>query len=78
VLDTLLSYSAQHIAVETDTRLIKQGAPTKTAGDYTRLRAATGWTPTIPLTETLAQVLDDCRQRVGAGMVENSGGTSAR
>jgi GDP-4-dehydro-6-deoxy-D-mannose reductase len=33
-------------------------------GDPTRLRAATGWQPQIPLDQTLADVLDDWRKRV--------------
>lgn len=78
VLDTLLSYSTQRVTVETDTSLIKQGAPTRTAGDYTRLRTATGWMPRIPLTETLAVVLEDCRARIRAELAENSDSPSAR
>jgi GDP-4-dehydro-6-deoxy-D-mannose reductase len=33
-------------------------------GDPTRLREATGWTPSITLDQTLADVLDDWRKRV--------------
>lgn len=35
-------------------------------GDYSRLRDATGWEPTIPLEQTLAVLLDDMRERVSA------------
>jgi GDP-4-dehydro-6-deoxy-D-mannose reductase len=35
-------------------------------GDNTRLAKATGWAPTIDLRETLADVLADWRERVGA------------
>jgi GDP-4-dehydro-6-deoxy-D-mannose reductase len=34
-------------------------------GDMTRLAKATGWAPTIPLEQTLADVLADWRDRVG-------------
>lgn len=34
-------------------------------GDRTKLERATGWKPEIPLDETLADVLDDWRSRVG-------------
>lgn len=33
-------------------------------GDSSRLREATGWAPSIPLEETLADLLDDWRKRV--------------
>ncbi|HSL58958.1 MAG TPA: GDP-mannose 4,6-dehydratase [Acidimicrobiales bacterium] len=36
-------------------------------GDAGRLRAATGWTPEIPLERTLADLLDDARARLAAG-----------
>jgi GDP-4-dehydro-6-deoxy-D-mannose reductase len=36
-------------------------------GDYTRLRMATGWEPEIALDRTLADLLDDMRQRVSDG-----------
>jgi GDP-4-dehydro-6-deoxy-D-mannose reductase len=35
-------------------------------GDNSKLRAATGWTPEIPLDQTLADVLDSARQKVRA------------
>jgi GDP-4-dehydro-6-deoxy-D-mannose reductase len=35
-------------------------------GDGARLRAATGWEPTIPLEQTLTDLLDDMRERVSA------------
>jgi GDP-4-dehydro-6-deoxy-D-mannose reductase len=35
-------------------------------GDYSRLRAATGWAPTIPLEQTLEDLLDDMRGRISS------------
>jgi GDP-4-dehydro-6-deoxy-D-mannose reductase len=35
-------------------------------GDSSRLAAATGWEPQVPLTTTLSDLLDDMRARVGA------------
>jgi GDP-4-dehydro-6-deoxy-D-mannose reductase len=35
-------------------------------GDSSKLRAATGWTPEIPIAQTLADLLDDMRARVRA------------
>lgn len=37
------------------------------AGDAGRLRIATGWTPTVPWTNTLRSVLDEVRQRIASG-----------
>jgi GDP-4-dehydro-6-deoxy-D-mannose reductase len=34
-------------------------------GDPSRLQAATGWQPEIPLDQTLRDLLDDLRARVG-------------
>jgi len=34
-------------------------------GDCTKLRDATGWTPEIPLEQTLEDLLDEWRLRVG-------------
>ena len=35
-------------------------------GDYSRLHAATGWEPEISLNQTLADLLDDMRDRVSS------------
>jgi GDP-4-dehydro-6-deoxy-D-mannose reductase len=35
-------------------------------GDASRLHALTGWKPEIPLATTLADLLDDWRQRIRA------------
>jgi GDP-4-dehydro-6-deoxy-D-mannose reductase len=36
-------------------------------GDPSKLRAATGWTPEIPLEQTLADALEAARERVATG-----------
>jgi GDP-4-dehydro-6-deoxy-D-mannose reductase len=66
LLNTLLSYSSMDIQIEIDPTRVRPGSSTKVWGDATRLRQATGWQPTIPLEQTLLEVLDDCRQRVKA------------
>jgi GDP-4-dehydro-6-deoxy-D-mannose reductase len=66
VLDILLSYSTIHPVVDTDTARLRPGNVSKIWGDASRLRAATGWQPTIPLEQTLREVLEDYRQRVRA------------
>jgi GDP-4-dehydro-6-deoxy-D-mannose reductase len=45
-------------------------------GDSTRLREATGWTPRIPIEQTLADMLAEARQRVGAASRDKSAATS--
>jgi len=64
LLKILLSYSHADIQIETDTARLRPGRISKVWGDSTRLRSATGWQPTIPLEQTLFEVLEDCRQRV--------------
>lgn len=63
ILDTLLSYSNASIQVETNAGLHSSGVR-RSWGDSTRLRQATGWSPSIALDQTLRDVLDDWRQRV--------------
>lgn len=36
-------------------------------GSYMKLHAATGWKPSVPLTETLTDILDDARRRTEPG-----------
>jgi GDP-4-dehydro-6-deoxy-D-mannose reductase len=64
LLETLLSHSSAQITVEVDPARLRPGQISKVWGDATRLRTATGWQPTIPLQQTLLDVLEDCRQRV--------------
>lgn len=64
LLETLLSFSSHAIKVETQSALLEGENVPKSWGDATKLRMHTGWEPTIPLEETLREVLDDCRDRV--------------
>jgi GDP-4-dehydro-6-deoxy-D-mannose reductase len=64
LLDILLSYSTIHPVVDTDTARLRPGRISKIWGDASRLQQATGWQPTIPLEQSLLEVLDDYRQRV--------------
>lgn len=66
VLNTLLSFSSEQIDVRSQTTRIHSSGVRRSWGDSTRLRQATGWQPTIPLNETLLDVLNDYRQRVQA------------
>ena len=71
LLDVLLSFSAADIDVQIDTARLRPGSASRSWGDSTRLRAATGWQPTIPLQQTLRDVLFDWRQRVQALIKES-------
>jgi len=67
VLDVLLGFSAEAIRVEVDPGRIR---PSDTPISYcsaSKFTARTGWRPTIPFEQTLRDVLDDWRQRVGRG-----------
>lgn len=64
LLDTLLSFSARHIAVRVDPdRFLPVDVPVK-SGNANRLRQQTGWKPIIPFEQTLLDILNECRERV--------------
>ncbi|MBL8162381.1 MAG: GDP-mannose 4,6-dehydratase [Anaerolineae bacterium] len=64
LLDTLLRHSTMPIEVQVDpARMMPIDVPI-IRGDSSKLRAATGWQPTIPFEQTLRDVLDDWRVRV--------------
>lgn len=64
VLDTLLSYSKTSVRVELDpTRLRPSDVPVSVC-DNRRLVAATGWQPSIPLQQTLRDLLDYWRENI--------------
>lgn len=66
MLDTLLDFSHVSIAVHTDpARFLPVDVPVR-LGNFERLCAATDWRPQISFEQTLLDVLNDCRQRVGA------------
>lgn len=65
MLDTLLSFSRSKITVRVNpARFLPVDVPVR-LGSAARLRADTGWQPQIPFEQTLLDLLNDCRQRVG-------------
>ena len=66
LLDTLLSYSDVTVSVEVDQTRLRPGSSSKSWGSAACLQHDTGWQPTIPLQQTLLDVLQDCRRRVQA------------
>jgi GDP-4-dehydro-6-deoxy-D-mannose reductase len=62
VLETLVGLAAGPVEVEPDPERMRPSELTIVCGDASRLRAATGWAPRIPLEQTLADVLEAARQ----------------
>jgi GDP-4-dehydro-6-deoxy-D-mannose reductase len=68
VLDILVSLARCPIEVEEDPSRFRASEATELSGDPSKLRAATGWAPTIPLEQTLADALDAARAAVAERM----------
>jgi GDP-4-dehydro-6-deoxy-D-mannose reductase len=64
VLAILLNLTNVQVEVCQDDGRLRRGSIPILWGDASHLRAVTGWEPTIPLEQTLLDVLDDCRERV--------------
>ena len=62
VLELLLGLADARIEVEPDPALARPADLPVVCGDATRLRDTTGWVPTIPLEQTLADTLDAARR----------------
>ena len=68
LLEQLLQHSDVDPAIEVDAKLWR---PTPASvGSPARLRAQTGWTPTLPLAQTLRDLLEDWRRRVRAAAAQ--------
>jgi GDP-4-dehydro-6-deoxy-D-mannose reductase len=63
VLDALLALAGLRTDVVIDAGRLRGSEIKSASGDATRARQLLGWTPTIPWTQTLADVLADWRQR---------------
>lgn len=64
ILDDLLGFTDVQIRVETDPALLRPTDAPVTLCDPSKLRAVTGWEPTIPIEQTLADVLAEWRGKV--------------
>ncbi|MEM9566579.1 MAG: GDP-mannose 4,6-dehydratase [Actinomycetota bacterium] len=67
VLDTLLALSPAPIRPEVDPARLRPVEVPALRGSPDKLAEATGWAPGIELDQTLREVLDDARNRVGGG-----------
>jgi GDP-4-dehydro-6-deoxy-D-mannose reductase len=61
VLDRLLAMARRQITVEADPGRSRRTDLTVICGDASKLAAATGWAPTIPLDQTLTDALEAAR-----------------
>ncbi len=64
MLDMLISMSKSEITVETDPARLRPSDVPILQGDYSRLAAATGWTPEVPFEKTMSDLLNYWRERV--------------
>ena len=62
VLDILVGLAECRLEIEQDPTRSRPAGVRELCGDASRLGAATGWTPTIPLEQTLADTLRAARQ----------------
>jgi GDP-4-dehydro-6-deoxy-D-mannose reductase len=66
LLDVLLAVSPARVEVKVDPARLRPSDVPVQVGDPAKLVAATGWQPRIPLEQTLRDLLEDWRARVGA------------
>jgi GDP-4-dehydro-6-deoxy-D-mannose reductase len=67
VAEHLVSRADRAMRIELDPERLRPAEVSVLRGDCTKLQEATGWTPSIPLEETLDDLLDWWRARVAAG-----------
>ncbi|MGY6500922.1 MAG: GDP-mannose 4,6-dehydratase [Acidimicrobiales bacterium] len=65
--ETLIAASGRPMTLAPDPDLQRPVDIPVLRGDATKLRAATGWQPEVPLEQTLADLLDEARQRAATG-----------
>ena len=68
LLDVLVAASSARVEVRVDPERLRPSDVPVQVGDPSRLRAATGWEPRIPLEHTLSDLLDDWRARGGSAV----------
>jgi GDP-4-dehydro-6-deoxy-D-mannose reductase len=64
VIESFLARAARPIEVRQVAQRVRPIDVPMLVGDASRLRQLTGWAPTIPLQQSIEDVLDDWRQRV--------------
>lgn len=66
LLDLLIRISGQAIEVRVDLQKVRRAEIAEVVGDPSKIRAATGWQPDVPLERTLRFLLDGWRERIAA------------
>lgn len=66
LLNKLLSFSHTEIEVRQDPARLRPSDVPLSCADISKIQAATGWRPEIPLHQSLRDILNDWRQRVAA------------
>ncbi len=67
ILDLIISMSKAEIQVEVDPNKIRPVDVPIIEADITKIRELTGWTPQIPIEQTIQETLDYWRQQCSAG-----------
>lgn len=73
LLDGLLRLSDARVEVEIDPERLRPSDVETLIGDYSKFTTDTGWEPRIPLAQTLQDLLDFWRQRVGVATPKTAG-----
>jgi GDP-4-dehydro-6-deoxy-D-mannose reductase len=72
LLDILLGLARVEVEIRVDPLRLRPADVPVLVGDCTLLRTLTGWKPEIPIETTLADLLEDWRARVGAGLASGA------
>ena len=59
-----VKFLREYIEMVVDKELLRRVDLPVLRGDASKLRSATGWAPSIPIEQTVADLLDDMRARV--------------
>jgi GDP-4-dehydro-6-deoxy-D-mannose reductase len=68
-LDGLMVLSRVPVSTQIDSARMRPSETPRYVGDATLAKKVLGWVPQIELDTTLAEVLDDCRARVGRNQI---------
>jgi len=63
LLETLMGFSKKDVDVHKDESLYREADVQKIEGDYSKFKDETGWTPMIPITQTLKETLQYWRKK---------------
>ena len=64
ILEGLLEAAGVRALVVTDEKRVRRGEQRRACADVRKIRRDTGWSPSIPLSRTLVDMLDDWHERI--------------